>query len=98
MAVKIRCISKDGGNHYNAHEAITHLGWINENTGETGKCTRLTMVKFIEDKDGKAYVKDSRGNVAYLYVRTYQSGNKFVQTYADSKYTNNLLNLLECIS
>jgi hypothetical protein len=55
------------------------------------------MVKFIEQDGGKAYVKDERGNLAYLYVRTSQSNNKFVQTYADSRYTNNLLNLPECI-
>lgn len=95
MAVKITCINKDNGDHYDPHEAITHLGWIVESTNETGKNTRAEMVKFVEG-GGKAYTKDYLGNVAYLVVRTSRSGNKYVKTVADGKETDNLLYLVEC--
>lgn len=95
MSVKITCINKDNGDHFDPHEAITHLGWINESTNESGKCTLKQMVDFLEKKNS-AYVKDAWGNVAYLVVRISRFGNKFVKTLADGKETNNLLSLVEC--
>lgn len=95
MSVKITCIKKDNGNHYNQHEAIESLGWINESTNETGHSTRLEVVEFIEKKNGQAYVEKG-GKKVYLDVRTSASGNKYVQTIADGKLTNNLLELPEC--
>ena len=96
MAVKVTCISKDSGNHYNQHEAIEKLGWLDESTGKGDICTRLEMVEFLEKKGGVAYTADQFGNKAYLYVRASVRGNKFVQTYADGKYSDNLLALIEC--
>ncbi|OGZ64539.1 MAG: hypothetical protein A3A98_03195 [Candidatus Staskawiczbacteria bacterium RIFCSPLOWO2_01_FULL_40_39] len=95
MAVRITCIKKDNGHHFNPHEAIESLRWWNESDGDRGICTRLEMVKFLEGK-GVAYVKDVYGNKAYLFVRESANGNKFVQTHADGKITNNLLQLPEC--
>jgi len=95
MAVKITCINKDNGNHYDPHEAITHLGWIDESNGKMGKSTRAEMVKFLKDGN-RAYTKDSAGNVAYLVVRVSRSGNEYVKTVADGKETDNLLYLVEC--
>lgn len=95
MSVRIHCINKDNGDHDDPHEAITHLGWIDESSGKSGKSTRLEMVKFIEDGN-QAYVKDGYGNIAYLIVKISQYGNKFVKTKADGVETNNLLKLLEC--
>jgi len=95
MAVKIICINKDSGDHYDPHEAITYLGWINESTGKTDKSTRLEMVKFIKDGN-QAYVKDVYGNKVFLIVRVSRNGNEYVQTIADGKLTNNLLELPEC--
>lgn len=43
MAIKITCINKDNGYHENPNLAITHLGWINEQTNESGKNTRLEI-------------------------------------------------------
>jgi len=96
MSVRITCINKDNGNHDNPHEAIEKFGWLNESTGERDICTRLAMVEFIEKKNGVAYVVDRYGNKAYLYVRTSVKGNKYVQTIADNKYSDNLLALPEC--
>lgn len=89
------CINKDSGDHYDSHEAITNLGWVNELNQKTGKATRAEMVKFIEGGN-QAYTKDRFGNVAYLVVRTSRSGNKYVKTIADGKETDNLLALVEC--
>ena len=95
MSVRITCITKEHGNHYDPHEAIAKLGWVNEATGESGICTRLEMVKFIE-AGNQAYTKDRFGNVAYLVVRVSRSGRKYVKTIADGKETDNLLYLQEC--
>lgn len=95
MSVRITCINKDFGDHYDSHEAISHLGWVDESNQKTGKSTRVEMVKFIEG-GGQAYTKDSFGNVAYLVVRVSRSGNKYVKTISDGKETDNLLYLVEC--
>lgn len=95
MSVRITCINKDVGDHHDPHEAISHLGWINEFDKETGKSTRVGMVKFIEG-GGQAYTKDGFGNVAYLVVYISRAGNKYVKTVADGKETDNLLSLPEC--
>lgn len=97
MSVRITCINKSGGYHENPHEAISKYGWENETTGEAGKSNRQQMVDFLENKNGEAYVKDSSGSTAYCYVRTSSNGNKFLQTYSDGQYTNNLLSLSECV-
>lgn len=96
MAVKITCISKDGGNHQNPHEGITNFGWVNEQTRASGNSTRAQMVEFLEKQGGVAYVKDWNGNVAYIGVCTTTWGTKYLRTYADSKWTDNLVALPEC--
>jgi hypothetical protein len=96
MSVRITCIRKDGGNHYNPHEGITDLGWVNEQTEKKGRSTRQQMIDFLDKDKGKAYVKDSQGNVAYLGTSESAAGNKYVRTYADGKWTDNLLPLPEC--
>lgn len=96
MAVRITCINKDGGNHENPHEGITHFGWTNEETRATGKSTRVQMVDFLENQNGRAFVKDVLGNVANVGVVTSSHGTKFLRTYADGKWTDNLLTLPEC--
>lgn len=96
MAVRITCINKDNGNHYDPHEGITDFGWVNEQTRASGRSTRVQMIQFIETQGGKAYVKDKFGNIAYVYVAVSRSGNKYLRTYADGKWTDNLLSLPEC--
>lgn len=95
MSVKIRCINKSGGYHENPHEAISHYGWVNELNQETGRTDRQTMVQWVKN-GGSAYVKDSRGNIVYCYVRQSSRGTEFLQTESDGRTTNNLLELPEC--
>jgi len=93
MAIRITCINKDSGNHYNPYEAIQYLGWIDGN--KSGKSARLDIVKYIE-KGNEAFVLDIFNNKIKLVVRVSVAGNKYVQTQADGKLTDNLLNLPEC--
>jgi hypothetical protein len=94
MAVRITSIKKDNGNHVNPYEAISAYGWMNEKNGNTGLTNRPTMVDWIENKNGHAYVRSSEGTVD-CYVNISRAGTKFLQTNADDRSSNNLLNLPE---
>jgi hypothetical protein len=96
MGIKITCINKDKGNHYNPYEAIRRFGWMNEETREKGFCYLKAMVDFVEKNPNRAYTQDFLGKRAYLVVRVSRSGNKYVRTVTDGKETNNLLELSEC--
>lgn len=95
MSVRIRCINKSAGNHDNPHEAISHYGWINESTNETGKNDRQTMVNWVK-QGNQAYVTDYAGNRVYCVVKQSVRGTEFLQTESDGRPTNNLLELPEC--
>jgi hypothetical protein len=96
MAIRITCINKSGGYHQDPHHAISHLGWINEATGEQSKNTRLEIYDWIKTKNGSAYVTDRQGNQAYVGTRENSNGTKYLQTYANQVWTDNLLSLPEC--
>lgn len=93
MAVRIIAIRKPGDN-YNAYEAISHYKWLNEQTGESGIANRPNMVGWVE-RGNQAYVSSQEGTVS-CYVNTSAAGTKFLQTNADDRSSNNLLNLPEC--
>lgn len=95
MSVRITCINKAGGHHENPHEAISFLGWINEQTRETGKASRLVMYDWIKG-GGEAYVRDAYGNTVRVGTAVTFLGTKYVRTYADRTWTDNLLSLPEC--
>jgi len=98
MSIRITCINKAGGWHEDPHCAISHLGWVNDRTGETGRSMRIQVYDWLKKSSGnKAFVTDSYGNTAYLYPRENSNGTKFVQTYADKTWTDNLLSLRECV-
>lgn len=96
MAIKITCINKDNGNHENPNVAITHLGWVNEFNGASGKNTRLEVYNWIKNDKGEAYVKDVHGNKAKLITAETSNGTEYVKTEADTSLKNNLLSLQEC--
>lgn len=97
MSVRVTCISKDGGNHENPHVAISNLGWKNEETGATGNSTRLALYDWIKNKNGYAYVHDADGNTVKVGTAETAKGTKYVRTYRDGKWTDNLLALPECV-
>lgn len=96
MAIKITCINKDNGNHKNPNLAITHLGWMDEQTKETGKSTRLEIYNWINDKKGYAYITCTYGNKAKVITAQTYTGTKYLKTEADNSTNNNLLSLPEC--
>jgi hypothetical protein len=96
MAIRITCINKSGGYHADPHHAISHVGWMEDGTGRVGKNTRLEMYDWIKNQKGVAYVVDSRNNRAQVGTRDNANGTKFLQTYADQVWTDNLLALPEC--
>lgn len=96
MSIRVTCIKKSNGYHEDPHHAISQLGWINERTNETGRSTRLEIYDWIKNKNGVASVSDARGNKALVGTREHSNGTKYVQTYADRVWTDNLLALPEC--
>jgi hypothetical protein len=98
MGIRITCINKAGGWHDDPHCAISDLGWVNDADGKIGKSTRIAVYEWLKENSAhQAYVQDSYGNLAYLYPRENSGGTKFVQTYADKTWTDNLLALPECV-
>lgn len=93
MAVRIIAIRKPGDN-YNAYEAISHYKWLNEQSNESDVADRPHMVDWV-GRGGRAYVSSEEGTVD-CYVNQSAAGTKFIQTNADSRSSNNLLNLPEC--
>jgi hypothetical protein len=96
LAIRITCINKSGGDHADPHHAISQLGWTEDGTGKTGKNSRLAIYDWIKKENGVAYVQDAKGNKASVKTREHANGTKFVQTYADTVWTDNLLALPEC--
>lgn len=96
MSVRITCINKDGGNHDNPHAAISQLGWINEETGKSDKSSRETLYDWIKNKGGHAYVRDKYGNTVRVGTAETAGGTRYVRTYRDKTWTDNLLALPEC--
>ncbi len=94
MAVRIIAVRKDKGNHDNPHEAVSDYKWLNEQDKKSDITPRIDMVNWIE-KGGRAYVKDNDGTVS-CYVNVSRAGTKFLQTYADNRWSDNLLSLPEC--
>ncbi len=95
MAVRITCINKANGQHENPYVAISHLGWVEDGTGKTGRSTREEMYNWIKNENGQAYVQ--AGTVrARLIPAVSLRGTKYVKTEADSTDRDNLLKLTDC--
>jgi len=86
--IRIKMIS--GGRSH--HEHIAEIETTDDQTKRTVRYSRAQMVAFVEAK-GVAYVRDARGDVAYLGVRVSFAGTKYVQTHADGIWNDNLLAL-----
>lgn len=84
--VRVTCINKQPRN--NAHEGITHLG------GATWHWTRQDVINSIEAKTNTFFTLVG-GNRAEVGVVNGANG-KYLRTYADGKWNDNLLALPEC--
>lgn len=86
--VQVKCINKQPRN--NTHEGITHLG------GDGWKWTRDQVIASIEAKTNTFFTRVG-GNRAEVGVVNGQYG-KYLRTYADGKWNDNLLALYECVA
>lgn len=89
MSVRIIAVRKND----EKLEAISHYKWINEQNNSTGISVRLAMIAWVEHGNC-AYVSSYEGTVT-CYVNQ-KGSTKFLQTGADSRSSNNLLNLPSC--
>lgn len=89
MSIRITAVRLTGGN---SHEHITNLWWVNPATGESGSNTRAEIVSWIDNQNGHAFV-DAAGRRVDVLVVTPPSGSKFLRTFADGVWQNNLLAL-----
>ena len=84
--LQVTCINKHPRN--STHEGITHLG------GSNWHWTRQAVINSIEAKTNTFFTKvgNNRGDIG---VVNGQNG-KYLRTYADGKWNDNLLSLPEC--
>ena len=90
MSITITAIrlSRNGSKH----EHIIHLWWVGRENGLPGDGPRSEVVSFIE-RGGGAYVSDDYGHLVGVRVVDPAAGPKYVQTWADGIWTDNLLSL-----
>lgn len=88
---EVTCINKP--HRESTHEHITHLG----NTAQSWCLTREAMITKITNKTEAFFTIDrvSRKN-AYIGVVGAAGMHPYLRTYADSVWTNNLLDLPGC--
>ena len=85
--LQVKCVNKLPRN--DTHEGITHLG------GDGFKYTRAQVIQMIEAGTSKFHTL-VRGDRATVGVVDGANG-KYVRTYADGKWNDNLLALYECV-
>ncbi|EPL1173029.1 DUF3892 domain-containing protein [Morganella morganii] len=92
--VRITCITLSSTNA--VHEHITHVG-SPQFIPQGSKWTVAQVINAIESKQHTFHVTDNYGNRANVGVVN-PGGNKpkFIRTYADGKWNNNLLSLPQC--
>jgi hypothetical protein len=90
MAIRITGIRKPGGAQ-NPHEAISHYRWVEDGTNKTSINPRPDVVEWV-DSGIRTYVQDVSGQVN-CRANVSQGGTRFLQTYADGRWTDNLLSL-----
>lgn len=73
------------------HEHITDLRWTNPATQTSDQSTRSTIIKWIQEDNGDARVRDAAGHEARVGV--VQAQPPYLRTYADGDWNNNLLAL-----
>lgn len=73
---------------------ISSYRWRNPSDATTGESSKAVMVAWIDDQSGKAYVGSGTDQVQVGTVHP-GHGAPYLRTYADGKWTNNLLSLPE---
>lgn len=88
MSVYVVAVHLSGGTR---HEHIATVLWVNESTMKSGISTIAGMVGFIDGKNS-VMVSDGATKTSVGVVR---DGSKppYIRSYADNKWTDNLLSL-----
>lgn len=73
-------------------DEIVRYKWKSDQTGEIGDSDKPTLVNWIDVQKNSAYVGAGSNRVSVGVVRP-QGGQPYLRTYADGKWTNNLVNL-----
>jgi hypothetical protein len=94
MSIRITCIKKSGGYHEDPHEAISSVGWVDEQQGSRGNWSREQIYQWIKS-GGQAFVAFGAVRAQVITAET-SRGTKFVKTKADNTVRDNLLSLPEC--
>ena len=87
-------IIKQGGAD-NPHEAISDYRLLEDGKTVPFLFNRGSISTWTPNSRTDIYVKDSAGNTAFCYVNVNRFGTKFLQTYSDNKWSDNLLSLPE---
>jgi catechol-2,3-dioxygenase len=87
MSVEITAVHMSGGDK---HEHIADVKWTNKQTSDRGESTRAVMVDWIENQKGQAVVTNGKNTVN---VGVVDATPKYLRTYADGIWTDNLLAL-----
>ena len=90
---RIDCVHKPNRN--SPHEHITHVGGPSPDGNGRWKDSMPNVVRLIENQLHGFYTKEGNAS-AWVGVRASAAGNKFLQTYADGIWKDNLLALSEC--
>lgn len=90
MAVHVYSIHMAPGG--STHEHIERVRYEDQTSGRREERTVPQMVDFI-DRGGKAFTSDGRVRAEIGVVRPGGSARPYIRTYADGRWTNNLLSL-----
>lgn len=80
------------GSTKRTEDEIVRYRWRSVEDGEVNESDKLTLVDWIDNKNGKAYVGNGAQRVSVGTVHP-ANGKPYLKTYADGVWTNNLVNL-----
>jgi hypothetical protein len=85
--IQITAVYMVGSEH---HQHIAQLRWRDTSDNSTGAKSREDMVTFVRQNPVVAGVNDAQG---WVPLRVVEANSPYVQTYADGRWTDNLLAL-----
>lgn len=80
------------GSTKKTEDEIVRYAWKDTNNGSVGQSDKPSLVAWVDERSNTAYVGSGSNRVNVGVVRP-QSGQPYLRTYADGKWTNNLINL-----
>lgn len=80
------------GSTTKTEDEIVSYKWKSLNDGDVGQSDKATLVDWIDNKSGTAYVGSGAQRVHVGTIHP-DRGQAYLRTYADGKWTNNLVAL-----